>query len=90
MFFKSRNFWFVLILGGVAALMLFDRNNIFERRRIVRNIEELEQVRRYYRDLIRSDSILIERLASDDAYLEQYAREEYLMRRDSDYVFIVR
>lgn len=87
---KNRKFWLGALLLGVVAILLFDRNNIFERRKLRKQIDRLEDIRDYYLERIRQDSLIIRRLETDDSYLERYARENYLMRGDSDKVYIVK
>lgn len=72
----------------VLLLLFFDRNNFIERVRLKKQIRSLEQQREYYLERIAEDSILMERLKDDD-FLEKFARENYLMKRDSDVVFII-
>lgn len=85
---KDRRIWILTIVVFVLLLVFFDRNNVFDRIKLRGQIRELEQQRDYYLERIREDSITIERLRDDD-FLEKYAREHYLMKKDSDVVFII-
>ena len=51
-------------------------------------IKELNREKVIYKNSIRRDSILIENLKNDE-FLEQYAREKYLMQGKNEQVFIV-
>lgn len=51
-------------------------------------IKELNREKAIYKNSIRRDSILIENLKNDE-FLEQYAREKYLMQGKNEQVFIV-
>ncbi len=85
---KDRRIWILTLTVFVLLLLFFDRNNVIERIRLKNQIRDLETQRDYYRERIREDSLLIERLKDDD-FLEKFARENYLMKRDSDVVFII-
>ncbi|MCD7969834.1 MAG: septum formation initiator family protein [Alistipes sp.] len=85
---KDRRIWILTLAVFVLLLLFFDRNNVIERIRLKNQIRDLETQRDYYRERIREDSLLIERLKDDD-FLEKFARENYLMKRDSDVVFII-
>lgn len=88
-FFKDRRLWLISILIFVLLVTVFDKNNLLEAWQLKDEIKELEAQRDYYQQRITEDSLLLERLKQDD-YLEQYAREHYLMKRDSEVVYIVK
>lgn len=76
------------IIVFVLLLTFFDRNNFLDRIKLKQQIRELEEQRDYYLERIAEDSTIIERLKDND-YLEQFAREKYLMKEDGDVVFII-
>lgn len=86
---KDRRLWLITIIVFVVLLTFFDRNNLLERAKLKDDITELETQKAYYLERIAEDSTVIERLKDDD-FLEKYAREHYLMKRDSDVVFLIR
>lgn len=86
--FKDSRIWIVTIVLFLLLMTFFDRNNILERQDLKQEIRTLEQQRKYYLNRISDDSTTIERLKDND-FLEQYAREHYLMKSDSDVVFII-
>ncbi len=72
-----------------AAIILFiDRNSYLDRAETKREIEALRIQRDYYLQRIREDSTEIARLRNDH-YLEKYAREHFMMKRDSDVVYVM-
>lgn len=86
---KDRRLWIVTIILFVIFIAFFDPGrNLIDRMRLKEEIKELEGQRDYYQQKIISDSTLIENLKDDD-FLEQYAREKYLMKREGDVVYIV-
>lgn len=85
---KSRRLWILTIVVFILLLVFFDRNNFIDRREVQKEIEELEVQKAYYLERIKEDSTVLTKL-KDDAYLEQYAREHFLMKREEDVVYIL-
>lgn len=86
---KDRRLWIVTIILFVIFVAFFDPGrNLIDRMRLKEDIHELKEQRDYYLEKITADSTLIENLKSDD-FLEQYAREKYLMKREGDVIYIV-
>lgn len=85
---KDRRLWIITIIVFVIFIAFFDPGrNLIDRMRLKEDIKELEQQKEYYLEKIAADSAMIENLKDDD-FLEQYAREKYLMKRAGDVVYI--
>ena len=80
-----------MITIAVFALVIavFDKNNLIEAWRLKQKINELEAQKEYYQEKITEDSTILENL-KDDRYLEQYAREHYLMKRKDETIYLLR
>ena len=85
---KSKKLWILTLVVFVLLVVFFDRNSFMDRAEIKEEIEVLKTQRDYYLERIREDSTEIEKLKDND-YLEQYAREHFLMKRDSDVVYVL-
>lgn len=85
---KDRRLWFITIGIFILLIVFFDRNNLIERGKLKKQISELETRRDYFLDKIEEDSTVLEQLKNND-YLEQYAREHYLMKREGEVVYII-
>ena len=70
-------------------IMFFDQNNMVDRIRIFSEIRQLEEDKHYYQEQIRQDSARLHELTTDRDNLEKYAREQYLMKKKNEDVFIV-
>ncbi len=55
-----------------------------------KKIKELEKEYNYYSDEIKVNKQIINDLQTNDAYLEKFAREKYLMKKDNEEIFIIR
>ena len=70
-------------------LLLFDQNNLNERRKLGNEYKELIEEKQYYQDKIDEDSKRIEELKTNNENLEKFAREQYLMKKKNEDVFVI-
>ena len=85
-------FWnrYVLVLLGFTAWMLFfDQNNIFRHLKLRSEVNSAQEQKQFLLDQISNDSIFLEQLKNDPEVKEKFARENYLMKRDSEIVFSI-
>ena len=79
---------FSLILFFVW-IFFFDSNNLIERTISLRRMHQLEKDKLFYEEKIKEDQAKLEELESNPANLEKFAREQYLMKKDNEDIFIV-
>lgn len=96
----SKQFWdktfpilrnkFVLstLIFGVWIL-LFDQNNLLDRFSEVKNLNQLKQEKAYYSKKIEEDERRMKELETDRDNLEKFAREQYLMKREDEDIFVI-
>ena len=79
------------LVGGIFAvwLLLFDKYNFVTQMELRTKINDLEKERKYYREKIEDDRRKQEELLGDKERLEKFAREEYLMKRENEDIFII-
>lgn len=70
-------------------LILFDQNSIVDRISLARRNSELQEQKKHYQLEIESNRLKMEELHSDPEHLEKYAREQYLMKKPDEELFIV-
>jgi cell division protein DivIC len=70
-------------------MLFFDQNNLVDRMRMSSEINQLEADREYYIDQIEKDSTRLHELTTDKDNLEKYAREQFLMKKKNEDVFVV-
>lgn len=81
---------YVLTISVFAIWMLFfDQNNVVDRLRMTSEIRQLDAEREYYREQIEKDSIRLQELTTNKDNLEKYAREQFLMKKKNEDVFVV-
>jgi len=70
-------------------LLLFDQNNLSERRKSTREYNQLVQEKEYYQKKITEDRKRINELKTNTDNLEKFAREQYLMKKDNEDIFVI-
>ena len=70
-------------------ILFFDQNNLVDRMRMSAEIRQLEADREYYFDQTEKDSTRFHELTTDKENLEKYAREQFLMKKKNEDVFVV-
>ncbi len=84
-----KNKYVLALLVLVIWITFFDDNDFFTRRSINKNLKGLREQRDFYKSEIFKDSITIYKLQNDVEALEKYAREEHLMKKDNEDIFII-
>ena len=80
------------LLTSVAFLVLMifiDRNNLISQYKLRKELNGLRKELQFYRDQARMDSIELSRLLGDSLQLEKLGREKYMMKRDSEDIYII-
>lgn len=81
---------YVLTIAVFSIWMLFfDQNNLVDRIRMTSEIRQLEVDREYYFEQIQKDSANLSELTTNKENLEKYAREQFLMKKSNEDVFVV-
>ena len=81
---------YVLTISVFAIWMLFfDQNNVMDRVRMSSEIRQLEDDREFYLEQIKKDSARLHELTTDKENLEKYAREQFLMKKKDEDVFVI-
>ena len=84
-----RNFYFLFFLCFVLWMTIIDSNGFINRYRLSNKLSELNSQKEFYVKEINKVSLDKERFESDQELLEKYAREEYLMKKESEDIFYV-
>ncbi|RLD66016.1 MAG: septum formation initiator family protein [Bacteroidetes bacterium] len=81
---------YVLTIAVFSIWMLFfDQNNAVDRIKMSSEINQLEEDREYYLEQIQKDSARLSELTTNKENLEKYAREQFLMKKPNEDVFVV-
>ena len=73
----------------ITWLFLFDGNNLIDRASALHTLHQLERDKKYYTEKIKSDSKKLEELKTNNDNLEKFAREQYLMKKENEDIFVI-
>lgn len=77
----------VLVLVGM--LFFFSDSSIIKRMKYDAQIKDLKKQIEYYRSQTETDRVKLQELRSDRDNLEKFARENYLMKKEGEDVFVI-
>ena|SRR5690349_14204893 len=84
-----KNFYFLTTFLFVFWMIALDSNNVFTRHDLSSKLGRLEDEQEYYVEKIQEVKKDHDELFGDRASLEKFAREKYLMKKESEDIFIV-
>jgi cell division protein FtsB len=77
-----------IAMAGMAVLVVLFARDVLSSWHLRGEIAELRRQKRELQENLAADSILLRRL-DDPEFLERYARERYLMRKQGETVYII-
>lgn len=84
-----RNFYFLTAFFFLLWMVALDSNNLFMRYQLGSKLRSLENERVYYEEKIKEVEKDRNELFGDNESLEKFAREKYLMKKETEDIFIV-
>lgn len=85
-----RNKFVLTIVVFLVWLTFFDRYNLVGMIEVSTNINKMKEEKGYYLSKIKQDSTRTKELTTNNENLEKYAREQYLMKRKDEVIFVVK
>jgi cell division protein FtsB len=84
-----KNKYILTLLIFIIWILFFDRNNLIDRVKELSHLRQLEKDKKYYIERIDKDSKRLEQLKTNNKNLEKFAREQYLMKKDNEDIFVI-
>ena len=84
-----RNFYFTTIVVFLAWMIILDPNNLISRYQLSSKLGTLEDEKEYYQEKIKEVEKDRDELFGDRESIEKFAREKYLMKKESEDIFII-
>ena len=84
-----RNFYFISAVLFLCWMLLLDSNNLISRFQLSSKLGALENEKEYYEEKIKEVEKDHDELFGDQESLEKFAREKYLMKKESEDIYIV-
>lgn len=84
-----RNFYFVTAISFLAWMIFLDSNDLISRFKMSSKLRSLEREKEFYQEKILEVEKDRTELLTNKELLEKFAREKYLMKKESEDLFIV-
>lgn len=84
-----KNKYVLTFLIFLIWLIFFDQNNLVDRVRQMNRHEELQEEKKFYQQKIKKDSVKLHQLKTNEENLEEFAREEYYMKKENEDIYII-
>ncbi len=84
-----RNKYVLTTILFFVWLIAFDQNSIIDRVSLLSLNRNLKEQREHYKEQIKENKEKMEELHGSKENLEKFAREQYLMKKDDEELFIV-
>ncbi|MFA5781427.1 MAG: septum formation inhibitor [Bacteroidales bacterium] len=84
-----RNKYIIASVVFFTWLFVFDKSNLLSQIDLARKLHQLKDDKKYYMEQIRKDKIETNELLTNPENLEKFARERYLMKKDSEDIFLI-
>ena len=83
------NFYLIIGLLFLIWLTFFDSNDLYTQIKQTAKLEGLEDEKEFYQEKIEEVKADREELLSDDELLEKFARENYLMKKPEEDLYVI-
>jgi len=84
-----RNKYILSILVFIVWMIFFDRNDLISQYSYRQQLNKLQEDKEFYMKEIERNKKDLYYLMSDPANREKYAREQYLMKKDDEELFLI-
>lgn len=84
-----RSFYFVAIISFLAWMVFLDSNDLISRFKMSSKLRSLEAEKEFYLEKISEVEKDRKELMTNKELLEKFAREKYLMKKESEDLFII-
>lgn len=86
---KIFNKYLVVLAVFVVWVVFFDDNNLMKHRQNLAELTQLESQVDFYKHKIEADKRKLHELQTNDENLEKFAREQFLMKKADEDVFVI-
>lgn len=86
---KLNNRYFYATVVFLVVILFIDQFNLFEQIKLRKTLKDQKQQIEFYQQEISESKDLLDRLQNDTATMEKVAREQYMMKRDNEVVYLI-
>lgn len=85
-----KNKYIVVSVFFMVWMLFFDHNNLFLHMQYRSELNELKQKKQYYLEEIEKTRRDVEMMKTNPSWKEKVAREQYLMKRDNEDLYLIK
>ncbi|MEJ2003442.1 MAG: septum formation initiator family protein [Cyclobacteriaceae bacterium] len=85
----TRNFYFITAVLFLVWMLFIDNNDLITQITLRQKLKNLENEKAYYLEKISDVKEERKELLSNDDLLERFAREKYLMKKESEDLYVI-
>jgi cell division protein FtsB len=85
----TRNFYFISGMLFFCWMLFLDSNDLYTQYKLSRQLKTLENEKEFYEQKIEEVKKEREQLLTDSETLEKFAREKYLMKKESEDLYVI-
>ena len=86
---KLNNRYVYATLLFLIVILFIDQFNLFDQLKLSQSLEDKKQQIEYYEKLVPESKAYLEALQTDTATMEKVAREQYMMKRDNEIIYLI-
>ncbi|MBR4468508.1 MAG: septum formation initiator family protein [Bacteroidales bacterium] len=86
---KLNNRYVYATLAFLVIILFIDQFNLFEQIRLSKALKDQKQQIDYYEKELSESKEYLENLNNDTATMEKVAREQYMMKRDNEVIYLI-
>ena len=86
---KLNNRYIYATLAFLVVILFIDQFNLFEQIRLKKSLKDQKQQIEYYEKELSESKQYLNALQNDTATMEKVAREQYLMKRDNEVIYLI-
>ena len=83
------NRYFYTGLAFLVWILFFDDNNMIYQAKLSSQLKQAKDQKQFYLDEISRDSAALKELMTNEETLEKFAREKYLMKKESEDLYVI-
>lgn len=84
-----RNLFFLTTVFFIAWMLFLDENNVFSQYGLYKQWKKVEEEKDFYKQEMETALEKYYAITDDQRFVEDYAREKYLMKKDNEDLFVV-
>ena len=85
----TKNFYLIVGMLFLLWMLFLDSNDLYTQYKLKRQLHNLENEKDFYQQKIEEVKQEREQLLTDSEALEKFAREKYLMKKESEDLYVI-